>query len=803
MPILGPFDFGLTAPMATHDLILIAGIPPVLAGLLGRLRPSPGPGRQEPGTNTDFLAQITSSCQAIDAAGPDLRDIAEAGFTQAASLIPLSDFLIGIFEEDHFRSLVRIQSGSRRPDIRLPLKDESLQGLAAFREDWEEDTISLRAQDSCWLQEIFESSGPSPDSLLNSQLRVGGRTLGLLIAGGSSLEPSITDGQLILDLLSVQLAHSLERHSLHAELISRRRAVRLINEISRRLISLGPLEKTFGDIASLILDAFGSDRVRLWERSESGVELKAVAPETASGLTTSDGQRSEAISQAIQESRTFQYVSLDLMGEEGEEHTVAGLAAPLRVEGKVLGVMEIEAGRGTPFSDQQIELAEMIAAQLAIATLESRHFNRQQQESYIRTVLLEVARHAAQPGDPVLALQSVLQLTTLITGTPWAMLMRPSADTNQLELAAMAGIARSRGRSLEAIQFDVSDFGIDPPFHESEKPRRMPVPDELVQVIGAGQANVFSLSDGEQLLGLMLTDASNMTPERETLLTGIAHQISLRLENARLMKEMSLRQALENEIATARDIQAGFLPRRLPVHAGWEIGIEWEAARDVGGDFYDFIHLDPSAAGARWGISVGDVSGKSVPAALFMAVCRTLLRSIGPSHVDPGMVLRRMNTVLQSESLSDFFISIFYAVWEPEVDAISYSNGGHNPPILVQADGEARWLSEHGMVLGVKEEVSYGTYRYHLAPGDLLVLYTDGVTEATSPAGEFFGTERLLDLCRSLHKSDAQSIAGEIGAHVRAFSQTSTLSDDMTIMTLKRSAEADVPRAYTNPPGGG
>jgi serine phosphatase RsbU (regulator of sigma subunit) len=754
-------------------------------------------------SDRDLLAKVVRSCEAIDQAGPDSRDIAEAGFIQAARLIPISHFLVGIFDQDHLRTLLRIQEGSRIPDLRLPLKDEKLRALSELLDPSQDDKeIPRNGQDTRWVRALFEGMAPSTDSILISPMRVDGNTFGFILIGRSSLGSDNGRHELILELLSAQLAHSLERHSLNQEVLSRTRVVNLINEISRRLISLGPLEETFGDIATLIMDAFRGDRVRLLEMSENGTVVRAAAPAADVIPRELEPAQSETISWVIEEGRTLQYVRLSMEGDEGEGGTTSGLAAPLRVEGKMLGVMEIEARHGIPFSDQHVELAEMIAAQLAIAILEARHFTRQQQESYIRTVLLEVARHAAQPGDPTLALQSVLQLTTLIGGTKWAMLLQPGADTGTLRPTAMAGLRPTHKAEAGALRFDPGDFGIQPPIRESDRPITMPVPDGLVKMIGAREAYVFRLSDGEQLLGLLLTDASAGTEEAEALIAGIAHQISLRLENARLMHEMSLRQALETEIAMARDIQAGFLPRKLPVHAGWEIGIDWEAARDVGGDFYDFIRLDPGSKGSRWGISVADVSGKSVSAALFMAVCRTLLRSIGPSHIDPGMVLRRMNTVLQSESLSDFFISIFYAVWEPEGGSISYANAGHNPPILIQANADARWLSEHGMVLGVKEEASYWTYRHDFSPGDLLVLYTDGVTEATSPHGDFFGTDQLMALCQSLRDCEAQTIATEIGAHVREFSETPALSDDLTILTLKRTGEPDGSNAPAPRPGG-
>jgi sigma-B regulation protein RsbU (phosphoserine phosphatase) len=472
------------------------------------------------------------------------------------------------------------------------------------------------------------------------------------------------------------------------------------------------------------------------------------------------------------------------------------------VEGRILGVLDIQSRTKRPFSDEEIKMAEMIAAQLAIATLETRNFTRQQEETYIRTVLLEVARHAARPGDPAQALHSVLQLTTLIAGTRWAVLLLSEEEGRRLRVGPTAGIRRAGQDSIQGFAFDLSEFGMQTNAQASETSRQIHLPGRLATILGSEQASRFVLSDGETTLGLLLTEASSADAEHSSLLAGIAHQVSLRLQNVRLMQEASRRQALENEIAMARDIQSSFLPRIVPHHQGWQIGISWASAREVGGDFYDFIRLDPGQSGSRWGIAVGDVSGKSVPAALFMAVTRTLLRSIAPSHVDPGLALRRVNSMLQLESLSDYFVSIFYAVWEPETGSILCANGGHNPPLLIAPDGTSQWLSEHGMVLGVKENVSYATRRCEFSDGSLLILYTDGVTEASAPDEEFFGTERLRSLCESLHEQDAQTIVDSVSRAVHEFSAVDALSDDLTVLALKRVARDSEPQVELNPPGG-
>ena len=152
---------------------------------------------------------------------------------------------------------------------------------------------------------------------------------------------------------------------------------------------------------------------------------------------------------------------------------------------------------------------------------------------------------------------------------------------------------------------------------------------------------------------------------RPSLLAGIGHQVSLRLENARLVEEAALRRSLERELMMARNIQSSFLPEHMPKISGWELASAWEVAREVGGDFYDIIPLPSNSRGERWGIVIADVADKGIPAALYMALCRTMLRSVAQTHIMPAKTLEIVNQQLISDTRADLFVSAFYGVWEP------------------------------------------------------------------------------------------------------------------------------------------
>jgi sigma-B regulation protein RsbU (phosphoserine phosphatase) len=319
-------------------------------------------------------------------------------------------------------------------------------------------------------------------------------------------------------------------------------------------------------------------------------------------------------------------------------------------------------------------------------------------------------------------------------------------------------------------------------------PRGLNLPTALAGPLGTDQATCVPLGDGKRLLGVLVVDGSGHPQLRLSLLSGIARQLSLRIENTLLMEEAAIRKSLENELAVARSIQESFLPKVTPAYHGWQVETIWRVARSVGGDFYDFIPLSPGPDGPRLGVVIADVADKGVPAALFMALCRTLLRSVAIKRVDPGLTLKRMNDFIFADTQTDLFVSVFYAVWEPNTSRLTYANGGHNPPILFARGAQPRLLAEHGMVLGVSEGQSYQTHTVTLPRNSTLLLYTDGLTEAAAPDGSFYGVPRLMRLVQGLDDWSADKVAAEITRGVFEFVGDPDPTDDMTAVILSRRA---------------
>ncbi len=307
----------------------------------------------------------------------------------------------------------------------------------------------------------------------------------------------------------------------------------------------------------------------------------------------------------------------------------------------------------------------------------------------------------------------------------------------------------------------------------------------------------------------------------EAQLLGIlANLLVQTLERERLHQEALAREKLEQELDLAREIQASFLPNRCPVVPGFQIEAYYRAARQVGGDFYDFIELPPppgqpapadqprpttvifrggtrlgspempDLSGAqRLGVVIADVTDKGVPAALFMALSRTLLRATAIDGRQPAEVLARANRLILADSRAGLFVTTFYAVLETRTGTVTYANGGHNYPLHWNAAaGEVRPLRAQGIVLGIMPQPQFEQHSLTMAPGDVLLLYTDGVTEAMNPARELFGDERLAAVLRANHHRSPQEIIGAVLAALADFAGGQSQTDDITMVVIKRAA---------------
>lgn len=254
------------------------------------------------------------------------------------------------------------------------------------------------------------------------------------------------------------------------------------------------------------------------------------------------------------------------------------------------------------------------------------------------------------------------------------------------------------------------------------------------------------------------------------------------------VQEHSQLESLKSDLAIAGEIQQAILPNRFPPFTELvgevDIYASMTPAKDVGGDFYDLFRID----GERFGFVIADVSGKGIPAALFMAVSRTLLRATGLGGVTSAECVGYVNRLLCKESLEAMFVTGIYGIYDCRTGTVDYTNAGHTPPYLVKETGKTETVEvETNFVMGVAEGFTYRSGEIRLAPGDALVLYTDGVTEAFNAQDEQFGSARLEAALQELAGTKgAQGLLEGITGRVAGFSEGRPQSDDITLMVIKR-----------------
>jgi len=244
------------------------------------------------------------------------------------------------------------------------------------------------------------------------------------------------------------------------------------------------------------------------------------------------------------------------------------------------------------------------------------------------------------------------------------------------------------------------------------------------------------------------------------------------------------KERLESELKIARNIQMSFLPKRFPPFpeiTAFELHADLTPAREVGGDLYDFFLVGPD----RLLFLVGDVSGKGVPAALFMAVAKTLVKGIAEQESDPAEILAKVNRELCVDNESLLFVTMFLAILDFSTGELAFSNAGHNPPARIAPDGTVSWLAlPRGVFLGIMEDAVYRTQRVPLAPGEKLLAFTDGVTEAMNPDDELFGAKRLRDVLAKGAAFPPELLDAAIMEAVRAFAGDAEQADDITVLTI-------------------
>ncbi len=263
----------------------------------------------------------------------------------------------------------------------------------------------------------------------------------------------------------------------------------------------------------------------------------------------------------------------------------------------------------------------------------------------------------------------------------------------------------------------------------------------------------------------------------------MTRELRKNIEN--LVSVTAARERIKSELGVAREIQMGIIPKTFPSFPDrpeFDLYATLEPAKEVGGDLYDFFALDDH----RICITLGDVSDKGVPAALFMVITRTLIKNLSEGGGSPSEVMFAVNNILGSDNPRAMFVTLIIGILDTRTGRLSYVNGGHNPPIIISANGEVRYKKEiSGPMVGVMEGIPYKELSVDLSPGDGILLYTDGVTEAMNPANELFTDERLITTVAELHRESPRELIDRVMGRVAEHADGAPQSDDIAMLMVR------------------
>ncbi len=476
----------------------------------------------------------------------------------------------------------------------------------------------------------------------------------------------------------------------------------------------------------------------------------------------------------------------------------SALVVPLFRRGSVFAAIECLDKRGADaesgFSDADVDHLEVAAEHIAFALDHALLHEETERRALEKEVLLEVAKALSEPLDLDEVLSAILsalrEVVQYDAAAVYLVDRRTSALDRVIEVGYEPGSDEAFGLTIgvglvgwvakTGEPVIVSDVTQDTRYVSARATTRSEVAAPLVfhgRTIG-----VFNLE----------SDVEDAYHEGHLeLLSAFAVQAGIAIERARILRERVEQRRLEKELAIAREIQESFLPKVAPRVPGFELAGTARAHAQVGGDYFDWIRVSDN----RIGLAIADVSGKGIPAALIMAGFRMSLLAEIRNDFAIRAVMRKVNTLLHESTDRDKFVTAFYGVLDHKNRVLLFSNAGHNPPILLRADGRIEYLLEGGVALGVLPEAHYEERPIALRPGDVLVLYTDGVTEAESPDGEQFGQTRLEQSIVRLADRDAEAILEALVGTVTDWCGERGLGDDLTLMVIRVLDDAARPGA--------
>lgn len=466
------------------------------------------------------------------------------------------------------------------------------------------------------------------------------------------------------------------------------------------------------------------------------------------------------------------------------ENVRSELAVPLMLQGKCVGVLDIQSRHLDYFTPEQQSILTLLASRLAVAIENARLFERVRAQAETLLLLNEVGRETSSILDvEELLRRAAEQIKRVID---YQILSIMLYDEEQKVFRHRVDV--KHGQRVQGKMRVAASEGIVGAAAELKAP--VLVPDVtldarylMVNPETRSELAIPMLHKGKVIgvLDLESPQPNNFTEDHVQTLSILGANLAIALENARLYEQVARDEArLERDLQAAKRIQ-GALLRSVPSEDfGLDLAARYISAREVCGDLYDFLRYGPH----QLGIALGDVSGKGTAAALYGAVAIGIMRSLTPQKLQPAELLKQMNQIVGERRIEGRFMTACFATWQKGRSKLRVANAGQSQPLLYK-DKRCDKIALTGFPLGIFEEVSYDEWGVTLEPGDILVFHSDGIAETSNSEGQYFGTERLRSLIEKHHESSASELADLVMREADWFAQGAPPADDRTLVVLK------------------
>ena len=466
------------------------------------------------------------------------------------------------------------------------------------------------------------------------------------------------------------------------------------------------------------------------------------------------------------------------------ENVRSELAVPLMLQGKCVGVLDIQSRHPDYFTPDQQSILTLLASRLAVAIENARLYQKERTQAETLLLLNEVGRETSSILDVEELLRRAAeqikrvidyQILSLMLYDEKQKVFRHRIDVKhgqhvqgKLRVAVSEGIVGAAAILKAPVR--VPDVSADPRYLMVNPETRSELAIPMIhkgQVIG--------------VLDLESPQLNYFTEDHVQTLSILAANLAVSLENARLYEKLARDEArLERDLQAAKRIQGALLQPVPSEDYGLDMAARYLSAREVCGDLYEFLRYGPQ----QLGIALGDVSGKGTAAALYGAVAIGIMRSLSPQKLQPADILKVMNQIIGERRIEGRFMTACFATWQKGKRKLRVANAGQSQPLLYK-DGHCEKIELTGFPLGIFDEVNYDEWNGVLEPGEILVFHSDGIAESTNPEGQFFGTEKLRKLIEQHHELQAAELADLILREVDWFTQNAPLADDRTLVIAK------------------